>query len=190
GWGVYSTAGNGGRAIYGSGGGTTGHAGYFDGRVHVTGTLSKAAGSFKIDHPLDPENRYLSHSFVESPEMKNIYDGVVTLDSLGHAKVTMPEWFDALNSTFRYQLTAIGAPGPNLYIARKIEGNTFEIAGGAAGMEVSWQVTGVREDAYAKKNRIVVEEEKSETEKGKYLNPEAFGYGPEKSIGARPNSPE
>ena len=30
------------------------YAGDFSGKVHVTGTLSKGAGSFKIDHPLDP----------------------------------------------------------------------------------------------------------------------------------------
>jgi hypothetical protein len=44
------------------------------GNLGVTGTVSKGGGSFKIDHPLDPENKYLSHSFVESPDMKNIYD--------------------------------------------------------------------------------------------------------------------
>ncbi|MFG0313074.1 MAG: hypothetical protein ACF8LL_02645, partial [Phycisphaerales bacterium] len=44
-------------------------AGYFEGDVHIDGTLSKSSGSFKIDHPLDPENKYLSHSYVESPDM-------------------------------------------------------------------------------------------------------------------------
>ncbi|HEY3242950.1 MAG TPA: hypothetical protein VGM03_06310, partial [Phycisphaerae bacterium] len=60
-------------AIYGqSNGNPNGWAGYFSGNVNVTGTLSKGFGTFKIDHPLDPENKYLYHSFVESPDMKNI----------------------------------------------------------------------------------------------------------------------
>ena len=41
--------------------------------------------------------------------MKNIYDGVVTLDVYGEAEVQLPAWFEALNTDFRYQLTAIGA---------------------------------------------------------------------------------
>ena len=76
--------------------------------------------AFKIDHPLDPHNKYLSHSFVESPDMKNIYDGVVVFDDKGGAEIKLPDWFGALNKDFRYQLTAMGAPGPNLYIAEEI----------------------------------------------------------------------
>jgi hypothetical protein len=85
-------------------------AGYFEGDVHVTGTLSKSGGSFQIDHPLDPENKYLYHSFVESPDMMNVYNGNVTTDSRGFAHITMPDWFEALNGDFRYQLTTIGQP--------------------------------------------------------------------------------
>src|SRR5262249_38122795 len=50
-------------------------AGFFSGNVQVSGTLSKSAGTFKIDHPLDPANKYLNHSLVESPEMLNVYAG-------------------------------------------------------------------------------------------------------------------
>ncbi len=62
--------------------------------------------------------------------MMNIYNGTVTLDAHGRATVTMPEWFSALNRDFQYQLTAIGAPGPKLYIASEMYGNAFQIAGG------------------------------------------------------------
>ncbi|MCK6619145.1 MAG: hypothetical protein HUU32_07095 [Calditrichaceae bacterium] len=162
--------------VYGYVGGTgTNWAGYFAGNAHVTGTLSKGGGSFKIDHPLDPANKYLYHSFVESPEMLNVYNGNVILDASGEAWVELPEWFEALNMDFRYQLTSIGAPGPNLYIAEEISGNRFKIAGGAPGVKVSWQVTGVRQDAFAQKNRIPVEELKSPEDRGKYLHPEAHG---------------
>ena len=82
------------------------------GNMHVSGTLSKTAGSFKIDHPLDPENRWLSHSFVESPDMMNVYNGNAELDDAGKATVKLPAYFEALNRDFRYQLTAVGAARP------------------------------------------------------------------------------
>ncbi len=150
-------------------------AGRFIGSVDVFGTLYKSAGSFKIDHPLDPQNKYLYHSFVESPDMMNVYNGNVVLDVNGEAWVEMPEWFEALNKDYRYQLTAIGAPGPNLHIAKKFTGNRFQIAGGTPGMEVSWQVTGIRNDPYAQQNRIPVEQDKYENERGTYLHPQVYG---------------
>lgn len=157
-------------------------AGMFAGDVDVFGTLWKAGGSFKIDHPLDPENRYLYHSFVESPDMKNIYDGVLVLDYDGEATVELPEWFQALNRDFRYLLTPIGAPAPGLHIAEEIADNRFRVAGGVAGMKVSWQVTGIRQDAWARKNRIPIEEQKAEGERGYYLHPEALGQPEERGI--------
>tara|TARA_E500000318_G_scaffold1676_7_gene2287 strand:+ start:47307 stop:48986 length:1680 start_codon:yes stop_codon:yes gene_type:complete len=150
-------------------------AGYFQGDVHIAGTLSKSSGSFKIDHPLEPENKYLSHSFVESPDMTNIYHGVETLDASGGAVVALPGYFEALNRDFRYQLTAIGAPMPNLYIASEISSNQFVIAGGVPNAKVSWEVMGVRQDPSAIENPIIVEEEKPDRHKGKYLDPAAFG---------------
>ncbi|MGO8929798.1 MAG: hypothetical protein ACLQU3_23270 [Limisphaerales bacterium] len=159
-----------------------GDAADFYGPVNVSGTLTKSGGSFKIDHPLDPANKYLSHSFVESPDMKNVYDGVVTLDARGEATVSLPEWFEALNKDFRYQLTAIGAPQPNLYIAAEVSGNSFKISGGAGGGKVSWQVTGIRHDAWANAHRIPVEGTKPEAERGFYLAPELFGQSQEKNV--------
>jgi hypothetical protein len=163
-----------------------------NGKVKITGNLEKAGGSFKIDHPLDPSNKYLCHSFVESPDMKNVYDGVVVLDDNGEAEIELPDWFSALNKDFRYQLTAIGAPGPNLYIAEKISDTTtsnknknnsrFRIAGGNSGMEVSWQVTGIRKDLWANANRIEVEEDKPDKERGYYLHPDLYSQPEEKGI--------
>ena len=160
-----------------------------NGNMTVSGTVAKGGGTFKIDHPLDPKNQYLYHSFVESDQMMNIYDGIVTLNAKGEATVTMPKWFEALNRDFRYQLTAIGAPGPGLYIAQMIKGNTFRIAGGTSGMQVSWQVTGVRHDAYAEKNRVQVEVQKPEGERGTYLHPEAFGVDQPKDVKSVWSSP-
>ena len=162
-------------AVLASAQGSGSYAGVFEGNVTVAGTLSKSAGSFRIDHPLDPAGKYLSHSFVESPDMMNIYNGNITLDGGGAATVTLPDWFEALNKDFRYQLTAIGKPSPNLYIAQEISGNRFRIAGGTPGAKVSWTVTGIRHDTYANAHRIPVEENKPAAEKGKYIHPELFG---------------
>lgn len=192
-YGVYGSAqvGNSGNTAYGVygetfGPGGTQYAGYFRGNVHVLGTLSKSSGSFKIDHPLDPENMYLSHSFVESPDMMNIYNGVIVLGRDGTAVVELPDYFEALNRDFRYQLTAIGASMPNLYIASEISANQFEIAGGVPNAKVSWEVTGVRQDASAVTHPIIVEEEKPEQHRGKYLDPEAHGVGNDRAIHPRP----
>ena len=146
-----------------------------DGDLWILGTLTKGGLAFKIDHPLDPENMYLNHSGVESPDMMNIYNGNVTLDVNGEAWVELPEWFEALNQDFRYQLTPVGAPMPNLYVAQKVRHNRFQIAGGAPEQEVSWQVTGIRHDPYAEAHRIPVEEEKPLDERGTYLHPVEYG---------------
>ena len=150
------------------------YAGDFQGNVHVNGTLSKSAGSFKINHPLDPANKYLSHSFVESPDMMNVYNGNLTSDINGTAIVTLPDWFEALNKDFRYQLTVIGQFSQAI-IESEIQNNQFTIKTDKPNVKVSWQVTGIRKDAYAEKNRIKVEEIKSGRERGKYLHPELFG---------------
>jgi hypothetical protein len=116
--------------------------------------------------------------------MMNIYNGIVTLDAHGSAVVTMPEWFSALNRDFRYQLTAIGSGAPKLHIAEEMHGNQFRIGGGKKGMRVSWEVTGIRQDAWANAHRIPNEETKPTNQQGKYLHPELFGAGPDKAIGA------
>jgi hypothetical protein len=149
------------------------------GNLSIKGNLSKGGGSFKIDHPLDPANKYLYHSFVESPDMMNIYNGLVTLDTRGSAWITMPDYFEALNRDFRYQLTSVGRPQPNLYIRKELSGNRFKIAGGKAGGKVSWQVTGVRQDAWANAHRIPVEVDKPAAERGHYLHPELYQAGGE-----------
>ena len=145
----------------------------------VTGTLAKGSGTFVIDHPLDPENKLLYHSFVESPDVKNIYDGVVTLNDSGEATIELPEYFDALNKDFRYQVKAINAPAPDLHIKEEVKDNKFTIAGGMAGTKISWQVTGIRHDPYIEANPIIPEVEKGLDEivtKGEYIFPDYEDY--------------
>lgn len=186
-YGVYGMAGGASLANYGIYGTTLGTAGtnwagYFAGNINVTGTVVKSMDEIKIDHPIDPENKFLSHSNITSNERMNVYNGNVILDKEGKAMVTMPNWFESINTDFRYQLTAIGAPGPNLYISKKVSGNTFEISGGKENMEVSWMITGIRNDVYAKENPIEVEKEKDSIEKGYYLHPETYGLPTERGI--------
>ena len=135
--------------------------------VHVAGTLSKGSGTFVIDHPLDPKNKLLYHSFVESPDVKNLYDGVVELDREGKAIIVMPDYFAPLNRDFRYFATPVGGPMPNLHVSSElqsrlfwfglIERHTFVIAGGVPGGEVSWQVSGIRQDIFIEENPIITE---------------------------------
>src|SRR6476620_10933234 len=199
GCGVYAVSSSG-NAVYAVS--SSGYAAILNGKVKITGNLEKAGGSFKIDHPLDPANKYLCHAFVESPDMKNVYDGVVVLDDKGEAEIELPDWFGILNKDFRYQITAIGAPGPNLYIAEEIldtittstkhgshhdndgyddsgddnnnNRSRFKIAGGTSAMKVSWQVTGIRKDPWASAHRIQVEEDKPDKERGYYIHPDLY----------------
>ena len=164
-FGIYSTA---------SSGGSGNYAGYFDGDVHVTDNLSKGGGSFKIDHPLDPEKKYLQHSFVESPDMMNIYNGNIVTDNNGFATVIMPEYFDALNKDFRYQLTVIGTFAQAI-ISKKIDNKQFVIQTDIPNVEVSWMVTGIRKDVWANENRIQVETDKPEHELGTYIHSKEYG---------------
>jgi hypothetical protein len=158
-----------------------GYAGSFNGPVYVSGFLTKAGGGFKIDHPLDPGTKYLNHSFVESSEMKNVYDGIATLDSDGSVWVELPSWFEALNRDFRYQLTPIGSSAA-VYVAQEIASNRFQIAGGKSGQRISWLVTGIRRDAWAEKNPMAVEENKDEADQGKFLHPLEAGHSREMGI--------
>lgn len=131
-----------------------------NGDMFLDGAVTENLGKIRMVHPLDPENKDLFHASVGSPEMKNIYDGITTLDTQGESDVKLPEYFEGLNSEFRYQLTPIGGPMPNLHIAEEIQGNQFRIAGGTPGLKVSWTVTGTRKDAYAKSHPFEVEKAK------------------------------
>ncbi len=136
----------------------------FQGNLAITGALSKGGGSFVIDHPLDPRNKMLFHSFAESPDAKNLYDGVVVLDENGVAEIQLPDYFMALNKDFRYQFFPFNEAMPNLYIQREVVNNNFAIAGGIPNGRISWQVTGIRQDAFILANPIIVEVEKGPDE--------------------------
>jgi len=151
-----------------------GFAAVFSGDIKVQGQILATVKDFQIDHPLDPANKYLMHASIESSELMNIYTGNTTTDAQGEAIVQLPEWFEALNTDFRYQLTVIGQFAQAI-VAREISGHRFTIRTNAPNVKVSWQVAGVRQDAYAKAHPMVVEQEKNARERGHYIYPELYG---------------
>lgn len=161
---------------------TNGYAGYFSGPVYVGGTLSKSAGTFKIDHPQDPANKYLIHSFVESPDMMNVYNGNATTDANGTTVVTLPAYFEAENIDFKYQLTVMGQQFARAIVSREVSNNQFEIRTDKPNVKVSWQVTGIRNDKFAQQNRVVAEVDKAANEKGFYLNAKENGQPENRSM--------
>jgi hypothetical protein len=164
-----------------------GDAGYFAGNVFISsdlevdGKITKAGSAFKIDHPLDPANRYLQHAAVESPDMMNVYAGKITTDTEGNGVVELPTYCQELNDSFCYQLTVIGGFAQAV-VSEEIRDNRFSIATDRPEVTVSWQVTGVRKDPWAERNRLVVEEEKPDEERGKFLHPELYGEPVSRSI--------
>ena len=167
--------------------GTSGYAGTFEGNVNVTGTISSMTGDVKMDHPLDPANKYLVHASVESSEMMNIYTGNVVTDESGSATVALPSWFESLNTDFRYQLTTIGQDA-HAWISQEVQSGKFAIRTNAPQVKVSWQITAVRQDAYAKAHPLFAEQEKPANERGYYIHPELYGQPEQKQTewGRRP----
>ena len=170
-----------------TGGATRGRAGIFQGDVSVEGSITAGAidvsgtKNFKIDHPLDPANKYLLHASIESSEVLNVYSGNVTTDGKGEAVVTLPAWFESVNRDFRYQLTTIGTFAQTI-IAEEVKNSRFTIRTSLPNVRVSWQVTGVRSDRAMTTHPFKAEQDKSEKERGHYLQPHLYGQPAEQSV--------
>jgi len=115
--------------------------------------------------------------------MKNVYDGVATLDEYGEAFIALPDYFMALNRDFRYLATGMNEPMPNLHLMRGVRREwffgvpSFRIAGGVPGGKISWQVTGIRQDPLALMHPVIPEVWKRDSgvvPEGEYLFPELF----------------
>jgi hypothetical protein len=160
---------------------------YISGSLHITGDLSvNGSKDFRIDHPLDPANKTLTHSCIESNERLLMYSGTVVTDGNGDATIGLPSYFEALNINYRYQLTVVGEEFAQARVSRKINNNRFSIKTDKPNIEICWEVTGDRNDAYSKAHPLVVEEEKKPEDRGKYYSPELFGQPKEMRIGYRP----
>jgi hypothetical protein len=164
-------------AVFGYCGSPSGYALYGQGRLATTGTKS-----FVIDHPFDPERMTLTHYCTEGAEPLNVYSGKVELDASGRASVSLPDYFEEINTDPRYSLTPIGAAMPDLHVASEVLGNRFEIAGGVPGKKVSWRIEGVRNDRFVQRYGAPVEQVKGPEMRGKYLGPELYGQPIERGV--------
>lgn len=171
-YGIYSTA----------AGGAVNYAGYFLGDVTVNGNFT-ATGTkmFTIDHPFDPENKYLKHFCVESNEVLNHYSGTVITDENGLATVKLPDYFEAINIDFRYQLTPIGQFS-QVIIKEEVKNNQFVIQSEFPNVKISWQIEAQRNDLNMIHNPVTDVVIKPANEKGKYLQPELYNQSPDKGI--------
>ncbi|MBM4107230.1 MAG: hypothetical protein FJ255_00185 [Phycisphaerae bacterium] len=173
--------------VYGRTASSTGYGVYSLGNTGASGTKS-----FQIDHPFDPENKYLLHYAAESPEVINFYRGTVTLGAAGEATVDLPPYFASINKSPSYHLTAVGAPMPMLHVAEEISEQalaageragpgvapplcSFRVAGGVPGAKVCWRVEAVRNDPRMRLHGAPVERDKTGPERGKYQHPEYYG---------------
>ena len=95
--------------------------------------------------------------------------------------VTLPEYFAALNRNFRYQLTVIGQFAQAI-VGDEIANHRFTIKADKPRVKVSWQVTGIRQDAWANKHRIKVEEAKPEPDRGCFLHPGLYDQPEERHV--------
>ncbi len=110
-----------------------GFAGNFTGDVNVSHQIFASVKDFKIDHPLDPANKYLLHSSVESSEMMNIYTGNVVLDGSGQATIELPDWSRPSASPVRDSMLptrfpAATSPSPAARPEQKSPGKSPECA--------------------------------------------------------------
>ena len=161
---------------YGAGG-WIGVAGRRDQANGLAGVYSEdelganGAKMFVIDHPLDPEHKMLRHFSMESNEVLNVYQGTDLINRRGVAVIMLPDYFEAINVNYSYQLTPIGTSSQP-WISSEVRNNKFVISG-QAGTKVSWMVIANRNDAYAQTNpdRLVDEVDKRPRDIGKYLNP-------------------
>ena len=173
--------------------GPSDYAGYFSGALYAT-SANSAIKAFMIDHPLDPENKVLTHSSVESDQRMNLYRGEVRTDANGFAIVTVPSWFDAVNTDIQYQLTVVDESNSSSFvqakIVQRIKNGKFKIRTSAGGTAVNWLVTGKRNDPTSNHYPLEVERLKTEGERGKYYEPEAFGKDPSLGMGYMPMKTE
>jgi hypothetical protein len=110
---------------------------------------------------------------------------------MGQVKL-MPDWFEAVNTDFRYQLTVVGQFAQAI-VGQEINNNHFRIRTSVPAVKVSWQVTAVRHDAYAKAHPLTVEQEKTR-ESARILHPsralrgsggKRYRVGPESRLDAK-----
>lgn len=164
----------------------TNYAGFFNGPIWANSS-NAGVKSFLIDHPLDPENMLLEHSSVESDQRMNIYRGEVRTNASGYATITVPDWFTALNKNIQYQLTVVADEGQTEFVQTMVSkrlspSGKFEIRTSQGNVTVNWQISGERHDPTSEYMPLVVERDKPDNMKGKYMVPEAYGLKQDRAM--------
>lgn len=154
-----------------------GYGVYSGGNLGASGTKA-----FRIDHPFDPENKYLLHYAAESPMPQNFYVGNVVTDAQGYAWVALPDYFAEINRNFKYQLTVVGKSFAQAVVWEEVKNNRFQIRTDAPNVKVSWRVDADRNDLYVRNRPPKDVVEKEGADRGTYQHPELYGYGPERGM--------
>jgi hypothetical protein len=151
-------------------------AGLFDGNVTINGnlTVTGTKSGFRIDDPRAPADRTLTHTPVESDALTVVYTGNARTGPDGRATVRLPAYAEVLAGDWRYQLTPIGRFGQAI-VEREVRDGRFVIRTEHGGTKVSWSVTGLRRDAYARAHPLRAVQVKAGAERGRYLHPELYG---------------
>jgi cytoskeletal protein CcmA (bactofilin family) len=147
------------------------------GNLDVKGSLDKASGSFKIDHPLEAkkDTHWLRHSFLEGPQADLIYRGTVTLSG-GAATVNIDTAARMTDGTFAALNGNVQAFTSNETgwdaVRGSVSGNVLTIASedNTSTASVSWMVVGERKDKHMldtdwtdSDGRVITETEKIAT---------------------------
>ena len=125
------------------------------GTVTIPGTLSKGAGTFKIDHPLPSktDTHHLVHSFIEGPQADLIYRGKIQLVN-GTATVNIDTIAGMTEGTFTTLNRDIQCFTSNETdwdaVKGSVSGNilTIECQNASSTATISWMVIGERQDKY------------------------------------------
>lgn len=165
----------------------SGYGLYALGRTGASGTKS-----FRIDHPFDPENKYLLHYSAEGPDVLNVYTGNVRTDERGYATITLPAYFSEINKEPRYTLTVVDDSDDFVLakVAKEIAENRFVVRTSKALVKVSWRVEAIRNDRWMREHGAPVEEEKVGVERGTYQHPDLYGMPASRGVSYRPERPK
>jgi hypothetical protein len=121
------------------------------GSLYVSSTFTVAgAKNFAIPHPLDKENKILTHSCLEGPEIAVFYRGEATTQD-GSAEITLPAYFEALTrpENRTVQLTAIFETDADDFAqlaASRVADGKFRVRSSVPSRGFFWEVKAVRSD--------------------------------------------
>jgi hypothetical protein len=108
--------------------------------------------AFMIHHPLDPENKHLTHSTLEGPENAVFYRGEAELSD-GKATVQLPDYFEALtrkeNRTVLITPKFEGNSPVSMLAASEVDDGKFDVKmidRKNASQKFYWEVKAVRAD--------------------------------------------